>query len=144
MPHRKLKAIVIQRPLVIAGPDTSVLVAVKAMKEKGVGSVLVTEANSLVGIFTERDLMNRVIAEELAPQNTLLSQVMTEKVIGLESDKPLSHALHLMHQHGFRHVPVLEQGKPVGIVSARDALGIEWQDFERELKMADDIAEILA
>jgi CBS domain-containing protein len=144
MPHRKLKAIVIQRPLVIASPDTSVLVAVKAMKEKGVGSVLVTEANSLVGIFTERDLMNRVIAEELAPQNTLLSQVMTEKVIGLESDKPLSHALHLMHQHGFRHVPVLEQGKPVGIVSARDALGIEWQDFERELKMADDIAEILA
>ena len=144
MPHRKLKAIVSQRPLVIASPDTSVLVAVKAMKEKGVGSVLVTEANSLVGIFTERDLMNRVIAEELAPQNTLLSQVMTEKVIGLEADKPLSHALHLMHQHGFRHVPVLEQGKPVGIVSARDALGIEWQDFERELKLADDIAEILA
>jgi CBS domain-containing protein len=144
MPHRKLKAIVSQRPLVIGSPDTSVLVAVKAMKEKGVGSVLVTEANSLVGIFTERDLMNRVIAEELAPQNTLLSQVMTEKVIGLEADKPLSHALHLMHQHGFRHVPVLEQGKPVGIVSARDALGIEWQDFERELKLADDIAEILA
>ncbi|MFM8500417.1 MAG: CBS domain-containing protein, partial [Fluviibacter sp.] len=85
-----------------------------------------------------------VIAEDLAPQNTLLSQVMTEKVIGLEADKPLSHALHLMHQHGFRHVPVLEQGKPVGIVSARDALGIEWQDFERELKLADDIAEILA
>ncbi|MFM7122076.1 MAG: CBS domain-containing protein [Fluviibacter sp.] len=133
-----------QRPLVIASPDTSVLVAVKAMKEKGVGSVLVTESNSLVGIFTERDLMNRVIAEDLAPQNTLLSQVMTEKVIGLEADKPLSHALHLMHQHGFRHVPVLEQGKPVGIVSARDALGIEWQDFERELKLADDIAEILA
>ena len=144
MPHRKLKAIVSQRPLVIGSPDTSVLVAVKAMKEKGVGSVLVTEANSLVGIFTERDLMNRVVAEELAPQNTLLSQVMTEKVIGLEADKPLSHALHLMHQHGFRHVPVLEQGKPVGIVSARDALGIEWQDFERELKLADDIAEILA
>ncbi|MFM8798029.1 MAG: CBS domain-containing protein [Fluviibacter sp.] len=144
MPHRKLKTIVSQRPLVIASPDTSVLVAVKAMKEKGVGSVLVTESNSLVGIFTERDLMNRVIAEDLAPQNTLLSQVMTEKVIGLEADKPLSHALHLMHQHGFRHVPVLEQGKPVGIVSARDALGIEWQDFERELKLADDIAEILA
>lgn len=144
MPHRKLKTIVSQRPLVIASPDTSVLVAVKAMKEKGVGSVLVTESNTLVGIFTERDLMNRVIAEDLAPQNTLLSQVMTEKVIGLEADKPLSHALHLMHQHGFRHVPVLEQGKPVGIVSARDALGIEWQDFERELKLADDIAEILA
>ena len=144
MPHRKLKAVVSHRPLVIADPGTSVLAAVKAMREKGVGSVLVTEAGHLVGIFTERDLMNRVIADELVPSDTLLSQVMTEKVIGLEADKPLSHALHLMHQHGFRHVPVLEQGVPVGIVSARDALGIEWQDFERELKLADDIAEILA
>ncbi|MFZ9616538.1 MAG: CBS domain-containing protein [Fluviibacter sp.] len=144
MPHRKLKTVVSHRPLVIADPGTSVLAAVKAMREKGVGSVLVTEAGRLVGIFTERDLMNRVIADELVPSNTLLSQVMTEKVIGLEADKPLSHALHLMHQHGFRHVPVLEQGVPVGIVSARDALGIEWQDFERELKLADDIAEILA
>jgi CBS domain-containing protein len=144
MPHRKLKTVVSHRPLVIADPGTSVLAAVKAMREKGVGSVLVTEAGRLVGIFTERDLMNRVIADELVPSNTLLSQVMTEKVIGLEADKPLSHALHLMHQHGFRHVPVLEQGQPIGIVSARDALGIEWQDFERELKMADDIAEILA
>ncbi|MFZ9649623.1 MAG: CBS domain-containing protein [Fluviibacter sp.] len=144
MPHRKLKTVVSHRPLVIADPGTSVLAAVKAMREKGVGSVLVTEAGHLVGIFTERDLMNRVIADELVPSNTLLSQVMTEKVIGLEADKPLSHALHLMHQHGFRHVPVLEQGVPVGIVSARDALGIEWQDFERELKLADDIAEILA
>ena len=144
MPHRKLKTVVSHRPLVIADPGTSVLEAVKSMREKGVGSVLVTEAGHLVGIFTERDLMNRVIADELVPSDTLLSQVMTEKVIGLEADKPLSHALHLMHQHGFRHVPVLEQGVPVGIVSARDALGIEWQDFERELKLADDIAEILA
>ena len=144
MPHRKLKTVVSHRPLVIADPGTSVLAAVKSMREKGVGSVLVTEAGHLVGIFTERDLMNRVIADELVPSDTLLSQVMTEKVIGLEADKPLSHALHLMHQHGFRHVPVLEQGVPVGIVSARDALGIEWQDFERELKLADDIAEILA
>lgn len=144
MPHRKLKTVVSQRPLVVATLDTSVLTAVKAMRDKGVGSVLVTDASGLVGIFTERDLLNRVIAEELVPSDTLLSQVMTAKVIGLEADKPLSHALHLMHQHGFRHVPVLEHGEPVGIVSARDALGIEWQDFERELKLADDIAEILA
>ena len=69
---------------------------------------------------------------------------MTQDVIGLEGDKPLSHALHLMHQNAFRHVPVLAQGKPIGMVSARDALGIEWQQFEREIKLADDIAEILA
>jgi CBS domain-containing protein len=69
---------------------------------------------------------------------------MTVDVVGLEALKPLSHALHLMHQTGFLHVPVLEHGRPVGIVSARDALGIEWQHLEREIKLADDIAEILA
>jgi len=128
----------------VASPETSVLDAARAMRDKGVGSVLIEAHQTLVGIFTERDLMNRVVAAGLPAADTNLAQVMTAEVIGLEGDKPLSHALHLMHQHGFRHVPVLEQGRPVGIVSARDALGIEWQQFERELKLADDIAEILA
>jgi len=128
----------------VASPETSVLDAARAMRDKGVGSVLIEAHQTLVGIFTERDLMNRVVAAGLSAADTTLAQVMTAEVIGLEGDKPLSHALHLMHQHGFRHVPVLEQGRPVGIVSARDALGIEWQQFERELKLADDIAEILA
>lgn len=144
MPNRHLKSVVSKRPLVIATPQMSVLDAAKAMRDKGVGSVLVEADQKLVGIFTERDLMNRVVAAGLDVSATTLAQVMTAEVIGLEADKPLSHALHLMHQHGFRHVPVLEQGRPVGIVSARDALGIEWQQFERELKLADDIAEILA
>jgi len=122
----------------------TVLEAAQAMKANGVGSVVVEQGDALVGIFTERDLMNRVVAAELDVATTVLDQVMTHDVVGLESDKPLSHALHLMHQHGFRHVPVLAQGKPVGMVSSRDALGIEWQQFERELKIADDIAEILA
>src|SRR5574343_1222380 len=144
MPNRTLKSVVSHRPLVIATPQMPVLDAARAMKAKGVGSVLIEQGGALVGIFTERDLMYRVVAEGSDPSSTLLESVMTGEVIGLEADKPLSHALHLMHQHGFRHVPVLEHGRPVGIVSARDALGIEWQQFERELKLADDIAEILA
>ena len=144
MPTRKLQSIVSQRPLVIGNPKMTVQDAAIAMKEKGVGAVIVEDKNSLVGIFTERDLLNRVVAEGKDPVKTTLSEVMTQDVIGLEGDKPLSHALHLMHQNAFRHVPVLAQGKPIGMVSARDALGIEWQQFEREIKIADDIAEILA
>lgn len=144
MPTRTLQSIVSQRPLVIGTPKMTVHDAAVAMKEKGVGSVIVEDKNSLVGIFTERDLLNRVVAEGKDPVKTTLSEVMTRDVIGLEADKPLSHALHLMHQNAFRHVPVLAQGKPIGMVSARDALGIEWQQFEREIKLADDIAEILA
>ena len=144
MPNRNLQSIVSKRPLVVGSPQMTVLEAAQAMKAKGVGSVVVEHNGVLVGIFTERDLMNRVVAAELDVSTTLLDNVMTHDVVGLEADRPLSHALHLMHQHGFRHVPVLSQGRPVGMVSSRDALGIEWQQFERELKIADDIAEILA
>ena len=144
MPTRTLQSIVSQRPLVIAAPSTSVADAAVAMREKGVGSVVIEERGQLAGIFTERDLLNRVVAAGKDPAATQLAAVMTVEVLGLEGNKPLSHALHLMHQHAFRHVPVLQQGKPIGMVSARDALGIEWQQFQREIKLADDIAEILA
>lgn len=144
MPNRNLLAIISGRPLVLAAPSMSVTTAAKEMRANAVGSVLVVEEDRLVGIFTERDLMNRVVAADRDPSATALADVMTPNVIGMECDKPLSHALHLMHQNNFRHVPVLRQGKPVGIVSARDALGIEWQQFEREMKIANDISEILA
>ncbi len=144
MPTRTLQSIVSQRPLVIGSPSMTVYDAAVAMREKGVGSVVIEEKGSLAGIFTERDLLNRVVAAGKNPEKTSLSEVMTKDVVGMEGDKPLSHALHLMHQHAFRHVPVLQQGKPIGMVSARDALGIEWQQFQREIKLADDIAEILA
>lgn len=144
MPNRTLQSVVSHRPLVIAKPTTSVYDASVSMREHGVGSVLVEEKGRLVGIFTERDLLNRVVAAGKDPAATVLDAVMTHEVIGLEADRPLSHALHLMHQNAFRHVPVLHHGKPIGIVSSRDALGMEWQQFEKEMKMADDIAQILA
>lgn len=144
MPNRNLHTIVSKRPLVTGTPQMTVFEAAKAMKAKGTGSVVVGKDGLLAGIFTERDLMNRVVAAGLDVNTTVLDQVMTHEVMGLESDKPLSHALHLMHQHGFRHVPVLQAGRPIGMVSARDALGLEWEQFEREIKLADDIAEILA
>lgn len=144
MPTRTLQSIVSLRPLVVGTPAMSVYDAAVAMREKGVGSVVVESDGCLAGIFTERDLLNRVVAVGKDPAATSLSEVMTSDVLGMEGDKPLSHALHLMHQHAFRHVPVLQQGRPIGMVSARDALGIEWQQFQREIKLADDIAEILA
>lgn len=144
MPTRTLQSIVSQRPLVIAEASTSVADAAVAMRTKGVGSVVIETNGQLAGIFTERDLLNRVVAAGKDPATTQLAAVMTADVVGMEGDKPLSHALHLMHQRAFRHVPVLQQGRPIGMVSARDALGIEWQDFQREIKLADDIAEILA
>lgn len=144
MPNRNLQSIVSKRPLVIGTREMTVYEAAVAMREKGVGSVLVEDQGTLAGIFTERDLLNRVVAAGKDPESTRLADVMTTDVVGMEGGKPLSHALHLMYQNNFRHVPVLADGKPIGMVSARDALGIEWQDFQREIKLADDIAQILA
>lgn len=84
-----------------------------------------------------------VVAKGLDPDKTPLSAVMTEKLLTATADKPLSHALHMMFEGGFRHVPVVENGKPVGMVSARNALGLEICQFEKELKERDHIAEIL-
>ena len=68
---------------------------------------------------------------------------MTAELQTASPDKPLAHALHMMFEGGFRHVPVVEDGRPVGMVSARNALGLEIQQFEKELEDRDHIAEIL-
>ena len=81
--------------------------------------------------------------KRIDPDSTPLSAVMTVKLQTATPDKPLAHALHMMFEGGFRHVPVVENGKPVGMVSARNALGLEIHQFEKELKDRDHIAEIL-
>lgn len=88
-------------------------------------------------------MLNRVVARGLDPDTTLLANVMTDKLQTASPDKPLAHALHLMFEGGFRHVPVVENGRPVGMVSARNALGLEIHQFEQELRERDHIAEIL-
>ena len=84
-----------------------------------------------------------MVARGLDPDTTPLSLVMTEKLQTCTPDKPLGHALHMMFEGGFRHVPVVDDGKPIGMVSARNALGPEIVAFEAELKERDHIAEIL-
>lgn len=144
MPKRTLRQVVTGQTLVSALPDTTVRAAAVAMANQSVGAILVVnESGRLIGLFTERDALNRVVARGLDPDQTLLAAVMTDKLQTASPDKPLAHALHLMFEGGFRHVPVVEDGRPVGMVSARNALGLEILQFEKELKERDHIAEIL-
>lgn len=144
MTKRTLKTVVAERPLITINQNCSVFDAAVLMTENHVGSLIVENEGNLVGIFTERDLLSRVVSAGLDYKKTQVAVVMSTNVIGLDSSKSLCHALHLMHRHSFRHVPVFEDGSVIGIISARDALGNEMHEFECENKRAEDLFEILA
>jgi len=120
------------RKLVVAGPRTSVSEAVRLMKDNEVGAVLVLQDDRLVGIFTERDAVYRVMAPGRDPTATTLGEVMTRDPETVAPDETFGYALLLMHEHGFRHAPVVRDGRPVGVVSARLALDPELEEFAAE------------
>jgi CBS domain-containing protein len=143
MSSRCIEEIVRKRKLITATRTTTVREAARTMADERVGAVVVLESGRLVGIFTERDIAFRVVARGLDPDKTQLAKVMTTHPVTIGAEKPLGHALHLMYEGGFRHVPVLAHGKPIGVVSSRDALGRELVDFEGELKQRDNMMENL-
>jgi CBS domain-containing protein len=124
---------VMERKKVLTAPsNTSVRAAAKLMAASKVSAVMVVETKQLVGIFTERDAVFRVIAQDRDPGNTLLADVMTKTPQTVTPDESFGYALLLMYENGFRHVPVVENGEPIGIVSARNALDPELEEFEAE------------
>jgi len=128
-----------RKKMLIAPPETTVSKAAKLMANKNVGAVMVVEKKRLVGIFTERDAVFRVIARGLDAQTTRLTDVMTTAPQTVDPDKTFGYALLLMYENGFRHVPVIENGKPVGIVSARNALDPEMEEFVSEARRREHI-----
>ena len=118
--------------LLMAPPETLVISAAKLMAKKRTGAILVVEDERLVGIFTERDIAFRVVARGLNPANTRLADVMTPAPDTIESDKPFGYAMFKMHERGFRHLPVVKEGKVVGIVSARSAMDPALEEFVSE------------
>jgi CBS domain-containing protein len=121
-----------RRKIVLARPDTDVAAAARLMASKNVGAVMVVENDQLVGIFTERDLLVRVVAKSLDAASTPVGDVMTREPLTIGPDKPFGTALAVMHERGFRHLPVVEDSRIVGIVSARSAMDPELEEFESE------------
>jgi CBS domain-containing protein len=143
MPKRSIASVIAGQQIVTGAPNMTVQEAAMRMTDAKVGAILVVEAERLVGIFTERDALNRVLAENRPARTVRLAEVMTRDPATISVDRPLGHALHLMLEGGFRHVPVVDAGRPVGMVSARDALGSELMDFEGEVARREEINQIL-
>ena len=108
---------------------TSVSEAAARMREDRVSAVLVVEAGALVGIVTEHDVVARVIAPGLDPARVCVDEVMTRDLLTGDPAMLLGHALVLMQTRGVRHLPVIDNGKPVGLVRARDALDPALEEF---------------
>ena len=140
MPKRLIKDILAQQNLISADKNMSVRTACCLMAENKIGAVLVVEERRIVGIFTERDALNKILAASIDPDTTALSQVMVREPQTIRADKPLGYALHMMAEGGFRHVPVIDaDGFPVGMVSARDALGQDIVELERDMKRLEEL-----
>ena len=105
--------------IVTAAPGEKVREVARRMPQRQVGAVLVVEGDKLRGIFSERDLLNRVVAPD-RDGDTPVSVVATREVVAVEAQTSIRRCAQLLKEQRCRHLPVLEQGKPVGIISARD------------------------
>ena len=112
-------------------PETMVIDAIKLMSEAGVGALLVLEDGNLVGIISERDYTRKVILQNRSSLNTPVKDIMTSKVLYMMPEQTVEECMVLMSKHRIRHMPIMENGKPIGVLSIKDAMNhiISEKDF---------------
>ena len=124
--HKTVHNLIDGQNIISLPPDTTVRAATKVMAKHKIGAVPVTESGRLMGIFTERDLISRVIAREVNPDATRLRDVMTPHPQTIDAGENAGKALQMMRDGGFRHLPVTQKGQLLGIVSIRDIPPEAW------------------
>ncbi len=107
---------------VVIAPTDTVYRALQLMAENNVGAVMISDRGRMVGIFTERDYCRKVILMGRSSLNTPVAEIMTKKMITVNSNQPLEECLELMTKYHIRHLPVQDNEKLVGVVSMRDVM----------------------
>jgi CBS domain-containing protein len=123
------------RPVFAVQQTATVLDAVRYMAEKNVGAVAVLEGQRLVGIFSERDVITRVIARDLSPKNIVIEQVMTKDIVVAETTEDEESCLRKMKAANCRHLPVVFGDSLVGLLSLRDLLQVELSERDEKLEV---------
>ncbi|MBD0286202.1 MAG: CBS domain-containing protein [Bacteroidota bacterium] len=103
-------------------PQTSVFEALKQMSEKNIGALLVMEDGKLKGIFSERDYARKIILMGRSSQETLVQEIMTERVFTVSPDERIEQCMELMSENRFRHLPVVNDSVVVGVISISDVV----------------------
>ena len=102
------------------GPDTSVTECVRLMTAGKFGALIVMDGGRLIGIFTERDALNKVLAGSLDPSNTKVSKVMTKDPYCIGPSTTVGDAMHVITERRFRHLPIVDNGKVLAVISSGD------------------------
>jgi CBS domain-containing protein len=133
--HRKVVPdIVHQQRIELLPLNTTVRAAARNMAERHIGAILVGQGRRLQGIFTERDVLTRVVARGLDPDTTTLDQVMTRDPDTVGPDDLAHDVLERLRASGYRHLPVVEDDKVIGIVSIRDLYAAAKRELEEDLQ----------
>ena len=144
MIDRSIRTLIADKESITCPETMSISEAAGVMKRNKIGAMMVVEDDKLIGIFTERDALFRVLAEDRDLHRTTVGDVMTRNPLSIHPDRPFADALQLMHTGRFRHVPVVEDGVAIGMVSASDAMGPELEAFVWEMLRQEQATDVLA
>ena len=117
-----------EQAIYTVSPDATVLEAISIMAEKGIGALVVTQDNEVVGILSERDYTRKVALMERSSYDTTVSEIMTAKVLTISRSNTVEECLQLMTDRHLRHLPVVEENKLVGLISIGDLVKAAMQD----------------
>ncbi len=121
-------------PLVTVRPETTVMDAVRMMDRESIGAIGVSDGSRLIGIFSERDLMLRVVSEKRDPEMTHIAEVMTFPVEAIDRDYTVDDALKLMLEKHIRHLPIVDRdGRLAGMISMRSLLHEKVEELTDQL-----------
>jgi CBS domain-containing protein len=121
--HQPIRELATLRPAICVPLNTRVRAAVDRMNQGGVGCVLIEDGGRLVGIFTERDVLTKIVGTSIDIDRSTVDELMTSDPETLRADDRVSYALNKMSVGGFRHVPLVDdEGRPVGVVSMRNVV----------------------
>ena len=122
--YRPLRQILESKPRALwaVSPVDNVLAALQIMDNKNIGFLVVMNQTALAGVVSERDFARRVVLAKKPPESTPVADIMTRKVVTVDLAQTFADCLRLMHQHSIRHLPVVDAGKVITVISIRDLL----------------------
>ncbi|MFZ0330223.1 MAG: CBS domain-containing protein [Acinetobacter bohemicus] len=131
----------IEQNIFTISPESTVLEAISLMADKGIGALVVTQQEKVVGILSERDYMRKVTLMKRTSEETTVSEIMTAKVLTVTKSTTVENCLGLMTERHLRHLPVVENDKLIGLISIGDLVKAVMED---QLKLIDQLQQYIA